>query len=47
MQLNQIKMTLIGKSKNIKVNYFTHNQETDMFFIRKCYNCDTAERSYA
>lgn len=37
----------IGKSKNIKErerNYLTHNQETDMFFIRKCFNCDTAEK---
>jgi prophage antirepressor-like protein len=37
----------IGKSKNIanrETNYFTHNQESDMFFIRKCYNCDLTEK---
>jgi prophage antirepressor-like protein len=37
----------IGKSKNIaqrESSYFTHNQQSDMFFIRKCYNCDLAEK---
>ena len=37
----------IGKTKNIanrETNYFTHNQESDMFFIRKCYNCDLTEK---
>jgi prophage antirepressor-like protein len=37
----------IGKSKKIaerESNYFTHNQNSDMFFIRKCYNCDLAEK---
>jgi prophage antirepressor-like protein len=37
----------IGKSKNIaqrESNYFTHNQESDMFFVRKCFNCDLAEK---
>ncbi|NBP13914.1 hypothetical protein EBU95_05860 [bacterium] len=37
----------IGKSKNIKKReseYMTHNQDGRMFYIRKCYNCDLAER---
>ena len=37
----------IGKSKNIaqrESNYFTHNQESDMFFVRKCFNCDLTEK---
>jgi prophage antirepressor-like protein len=37
----------IGKSRNIACResaYFTHNQNSDMFFIRKCYNCDLAEK---
>jgi phage anti-repressor protein len=37
----------IGKSKNIKgreSNYLTHNQSGEMFFIKKCYNCDLTEK---
>lgn len=37
----------IGKSKNIsrrESEYLTHNQHGEMFFIRKCYNCDLAEK---
>ena len=37
----------IGKTKNVKDrerNYLTHNQNGDMFFIRKCFNCDLAEK---
>ena len=37
----------IGKSKNIKRReggYLTHNPDGNMFYIRKCYNCDLAEK---
>ena len=37
----------IGKSKNIKSresDYITHNPDGEMFYIRKCYNCDLAEK---
>ena len=37
----------IGKSKNIskrETNYMTCNQQSEMFYIRKCYNCDLAEK---
>ena len=37
----------IGKTKNIKVresSYMTHNQNGEMFYIRKCYNCDLSEK---
>ena len=37
----------IGKSKNIKKResgYFTCNQGAEMFYIKKCYNCDLAEK---
>jgi prophage antirepressor-like protein len=37
----------IGKSKNIskrETSYMTCNQQSEMFYIRKCYNCDLAEK---
>ena len=37
----------LGKSKNgaIRENgYMTHNQNGEMFYIRKCYNCNLAEK---
>jgi prophage antirepressor-like protein len=37
----------IGKSKNIskrETNYMTCNQQSEMFYIRKCYNCDLTEK---
>ena len=37
----------IGRSKNIKrreSDYMTHNQHGRMFYMRKCYNCDLAEK---
>ena len=37
----------IGKSKNIKNRengYMTHNPNGEMFYIRRCYNCDLAEK---
>lgn len=37
----------IGKSKNIKNResvYLTHNQTGEMFYIRRCYNSDLAEK---
>ena len=37
----------IGKTKNIKKresNYHTCNQESEMFYIKRCYNCDLAEK---
>lgn len=37
----------IGKSKNIserESNYLTHNQESNMFYIKKCRNCNLAEK---
>ena len=40
-------LVTIGKTKNIKDrerNYFTHNQNAEMFYIKKCYNCDLAEQ---
>ena len=44
---NTNTLITIGKSKNIKdreSQYMTHNQESDMFYIRKCYNCDLTEK---
>jgi hypothetical protein len=43
---NDDSLITIGKSKNIKKResgYMTHNQTGEMFYIRKCYNCDLAE----
>jgi phage anti-repressor protein len=37
----------IGKTKNIKNregNYFTHNQSGEMFYMKRCYNCDLSEK---
>lgn len=37
----------IGKTKNIKrreSDYHTCNQESEMFYIKRCYNCDLAEK---
>ena len=37
----------VGKSKNIKKresSYFSCNQDSEMFYIRKCYNCDLTEK---
>ena len=37
----------IGKSKNIskrETGYMTCNQQSEMFYVRKCYNCDLAEK---
>jgi prophage antirepressor-like protein len=44
---NVTSLITIGKSKNIskrETSYMTCNQESDMFYIRKCYNCDLAEK---
>jgi hypothetical protein len=41
------QLITIGKSKNIKrreIDYMTHNQYGEMFYIRKCYNSDLAEK---
>jgi phage anti-repressor protein len=46
MNLNNNLVT-IGKSKNIKhreSEYMTHNPDGEMFYVRKCYNCDLAEK---
>ncbi|MEY3420068.1 MAG: Anomala cuprea entomopoxvirus, partial [Bacteroidota bacterium] len=40
-------LVTIGKSKNIKCresDYLTHNPDGKMFYIRRCYNCDLAEK---
>jgi phage anti-repressor protein len=40
-------LVTIGKSKNIKhreSDYMTHNPDGEMFYVRKCYNCDLAEK---
>ena len=40
-------LVTIGKSKNIKnreSGYMTHNPDGEMFYIRKCYDCDLAEK---
>ena len=36
----------IGKTRNIKKReaYYTENQVGDMFYIKKCYNCDLTEK---
>jgi prophage antirepressor-like protein len=37
----------IGKTKNVKdreSKYMTHNQNGEMFYIKKCYNCDLSEK---
>ena len=41
------QLITIGKSKNVakrESSYMTHNQHGEMFYIRKCYNCDLAEK---
>lgn len=37
----------LGKAKNAnnrENNYFTHNQTGEMFYVKKCYNCNLAEK---
>lgn len=44
---NKNTLITLGKSKNIKgreVNYFTHNQNCEMFYGRKCYNAELTEK---
>jgi phage anti-repressor protein len=44
---NEKGLITIGKSINIKnreSSYMTHNQNGDMFYIRKCHNCDLSEK---
>ena len=44
---NNDSLITIGKSKDIKhreSNYLTHNQHGEMFYIRRCHNCDLAEK---
>jgi hypothetical protein len=41
------QLVTIGKTKNIKdreSDYITHNPDGKMFYIRRCYNCDLAEK---
>jgi len=39
-------MIKLGKTRNIKKreSYYTENQTGDMFYIKRCYNCDLAEK---
>lgn len=40
-------LVTIGKTKNVKnreSDYITHNPDGEMFYIRRCYNCDLAEK---
>jgi phage anti-repressor protein len=44
---NNESLISIGKSKNIserESNYLTHNQEQNMFYMRKCKNCNLTEK---
>jgi hypothetical protein len=46
-QQDSNSLITIGKSKDISKregNYHGHNQESDMFYVKRCYNCDLAEK---